>query len=57
MDPKTAIEKLVRSGKNEPAIAKLVKSSQSTINRIRRGKIEPRLSLALAIVKLAEKTR
>jgi predicted transcriptional regulator len=58
MNPKAAIEKLLKSpGATETTIAQRVGVSQSTINRIRHGLHDPRMSVAAELVRLAKSAR
>lgn len=54
MTPANAIEALVKSGLTETAIGGKVGARQSTVNRIRRGRMQPNYELGKALVDLAE---
>lgn len=53
MTPSNAIEALRSADLTETQIGAAVGASQSTINRIRRGKMQPNYDLGLALVSLA----
>jgi IS30 family transposase len=54
MDPKAAIEKLIKAGWNEQRLADRVGCKQPTINRIRRGAVRDCMySLGVKLVALA----
>lgn len=53
MNPSDAILKLRESGMSEQVIAAAVHTSQPTINRIRRGKVEPGYVLGSKLVAMA----
>lgn len=53
MNPSDAIHKLRESGMSEEVIAAAVHTSQPTINRIKRGKVEPGYVLGSKLVAMA----
>ena len=53
MTPTEAVNALYSAWKSDPAIARKVGSSQSTINRIRRGRIKCDYDLGVRLVALA----
>ena len=54
MTPSEAANALHRIWKSDPKIARCVGSTQSTINRIRRGRIKCDYQLGVALIRLAE---
>jgi hypothetical protein len=54
MTPNEAVIALYKAWKSDPAIARRVGSSQSTINRIRRGRIKCDYDLGVRLVSLAQ---
>ena len=54
MNPATAIERLRTAGLTEQAIGAAVGARQSTINRIRRGQMQPTWEVGRALVAMAE---
>jgi hypothetical protein len=53
MKPADAIDALLRVDLTESAIGDLVGASQSTINRVRHGRVRPNYELGKALVDLA----
>lgn len=53
MEPAEAIQKLLTEGRSEHSIASAVGVNQSTINRIRNGKMQPTYALGKGLVDLA----
>lgn len=53
MNPSLAIEQLRAAGLTEQAIGAAVGARQSTINRIRRGQMQPTYEVGKALVDLA----
>lgn len=56
MTPSKAIARLLATGRTESAIASLVGTTQSTINRIRHGR-DPRWTLGQRLIELAGLSR
>ena len=54
MSPSEAIAALVASGLTETAIALTAKTTQPTINKIRRGAMKPNYEVGKALVDMAE---
>lgn len=57
MTPSLAIEALILSGMTESAIGEKVGARQSTVNRIRHGRMQPNYELGKALVDLASRRR
>lgn len=57
MTPSRAIEVLISSGMTETAIGLKVGARQSTVNRIRNGRMQPNYDLGKALVDLATRRR
>jgi hypothetical protein len=56
MKPADAIADLIRAGLTESAIGDLVGASQSTVNRVRHGRVTPNYELGKALVDLAQRS-
>jgi hypothetical protein len=54
MKPADAIQALLDAGLTESAIGDLVGASQSTVNRVRHGRVRPNYELGTALIALAQ---
>lgn len=53
MNPSSAVSELIRRGMTEQVIAAAVNVNQTTVNRIRRGVVNPTYQIGKALVDMA----